>query len=89
MAFTDRKIAVIGGGLGGLAFMNSAIHAGLKNVHLYGAAPEFTEVGAGIKITKNADRMLYAFGLRDDMLWKSSWNPHTSWSTAPTPQVSS
>ena len=73
--FADKKIAVVGGGLGGMAFMNSAIHAGLNNVHLYEAAVEFTEVGAGINITKNGNRILDTFGLGDDMLWKSSRNP--------------
>ncbi|KAE8553856.1 hypothetical protein EYB25_002394 [Talaromyces marneffei] len=75
MGFADKKIAVIGGGLGGMAFMNSARHAGLQNVHLYEAAPEFTEVGAGVNITRNANRALDAFGLKDDVLWKSSRNP--------------
>lgn len=44
MAFKEKRIAVIGGGLGGLSFMNSALYAGLTNIHLYEAAPEFTEV---------------------------------------------
>jgi 2-polyprenyl-6-methoxyphenol hydroxylase-like FAD-dependent oxidoreductase len=47
MALRGQRIAVIGGGLGGMAFMNSAFYAGLENVNLYEAAPEFTEVGAG------------------------------------------
>jgi salicylate hydroxylase len=75
MVFGDRKIALIGGGLGGMAFMNSAIHAGLKNVHLYEAAPEFIQIGAGVNITKNANRVLDAFGLGEKMLWKSSRDP--------------
>ncbi|RFU24279.1 hypothetical protein B7463_g12055, partial [Scytalidium lignicola] len=75
MGFADRRIAVIGGGLGGVAFMNSAIHAQLKNVHLYEAAPEFKEVGAGVNITRNANRVLDAFGVKEDMLWKSSRDP--------------
>jgi 2-polyprenyl-6-methoxyphenol hydroxylase-like FAD-dependent oxidoreductase len=44
MAFKEKRIAVIGGGLGGLSFMNSALYAGLTNIHLYEAAAEFTEV---------------------------------------------
>lgn len=44
MAFADKRIAVIGGGLGGMAFINSALYAGLENIHLYEAAQEFTEV---------------------------------------------
>ncbi|KAH8676224.1 salicylate hydroxylase [Xylariales sp. PMI_506] len=75
MGFTDKRIAVVGGGLGGLAFMNSALHSGLTNVHLYEAAAQFTEVGAGVNITRNTNRIIDAFGLGPDMLWKSSSNP--------------
>ncbi|KAF2105978.1 salicylate hydroxylase [Lophiotrema nucula] len=75
MGFEDKRIAIIGGGLGGMAFMNSALYAGLENVHMYEAAPEFTEVGAGVNITRNANRVLDAFGLKDDMLWMSSRDP--------------
>ncbi|KAI1080817.1 salicylate hydroxylase [Whalleya microplaca] len=75
MGFANRRIAVVGGGLGGMAFMNSALHSGLTNIHLYEAAPQFTEVGAGVNISANGNRLIDAFGLGDDMLWKSSRNP--------------
>jgi salicylate hydroxylase len=75
MGFEQQRIAVIGGGLGGMAFMNSALHSGLTNIHLYEAASQFTEVGAGVNITRNANRVLDAFGLGEAMLWKSSRNP--------------
>lgn len=55
--------------------MNSALYAGLDDIHLYEAAAEFTEVGAGVNITRNANRVLDAFGLRDAILQKSSRNP--------------
>ena len=55
--------------------MNSAIHAQLKHVHLYEAASEFREVGAGVNITRNGNRVLDAFGVKEDMLWKSSRDP--------------
>lgn len=58
-----------------MAFMNSAVYAGLENIHLYEAAAEFTEVGAGVNITRNANRVLDAFGLKDLMLAKSSRDP--------------
>jgi salicylate hydroxylase len=32
--------------------MNSALHSGLDNVHLYEAAAQFTEVGAGVNISR-------------------------------------
>jgi salicylate hydroxylase len=75
MAPKDQKIAIIGGGLGGMALMNACLYSGLENVHLFEAAAEFTEVGAGVNITRNANRILDAFGLQESMLWKSSRNP--------------
>ena len=56
--------------------MNSAIQAGLQNLHLYEAAPEFTELtGAGISTTKNGNRILDTLGLGDDMMRKSAPDP--------------
>lgn len=75
MGFSDKRIAVVGGGLGGLAFMNSALHSQLSNVHLYEAAQQFTEVGAGVNITRNANRILDTMGVGPDMLAKSSRDP--------------
>ncbi|KIW16780.1 hypothetical protein PV08_03970 [Exophiala spinifera] len=75
MGFEDARIAIVGGGLGGMSFANAALHVGLTNVELYEQAPQFTEVGAGVNITRNANRILDAYGLKDSMLWKSSRNP--------------
>lgn len=78
MGFGNKRIAVIGGGLGGMAFVNAALYAGLENIQLYEQAPEFTEVGAGVNITKNANVILDAYGLKDAMRWKSSHDPPVS-----------
>lgn len=75
MGFAEQRIAIIGGGLGGMSFANAALHVGLTNIDLYEAAAEFTEVGAGVNITRNANRILDAYGLKDAMLWKSSREP--------------
>jgi salicylate hydroxylase len=75
MGFGNKRIAAIGGGLGGMAFANAALYAGLENIQLYKQAPEFTEVGAGVNITKNANTILDAYGLKDAMRWKSSHDP--------------
>lgn len=76
MGFSDQRIAVIGGGLGGMAFMNAAIHAGLSDrVHLYEAAAQFTEVGAGVNISRNASLVLDAYGVGPAMRRKSSRDP--------------
>jgi salicylate hydroxylase len=72
MGFTSQKIAIIGGGLGGMSFANAALHVGLTNITLYEAAAQFTEVGAGVNITRNANRILDAYGLKDAMLQKAS-----------------
>ncbi|ETS87105.1 hypothetical protein PFICI_00933 [Pestalotiopsis fici W106-1] len=75
MSISNKRIAVVGGGLCGMALMNSALQAGLPNIHLYEAASQFTEVGAGVNITRNANRILDAFGIGPDMLLKSSRDP--------------
>ncbi|KUI66626.1 Salicylate hydroxylase [Cytospora mali] len=75
MGLENKRIAVVGGGLGGMAFMSSALYAQLADVHLYEAAPQLIEVGAGVNITRNANRVLDAMGVGEDMLRKSSRNP--------------
>ena len=56
------QVAVIGGGIGGLASATALAHAGAK-VSLYEQAPALSEVGAGIQITPNGGRVLSALGL--------------------------
>ena len=58
------KIAVIGGGLGGLAAALSLHRAGF-DVDVYEQAPELNEVGGGINMGPNAARILYRLGLGD------------------------
>lgn len=72
MGFENKRVVIVGGGLGGMAFLNAALYAGLKNVKLYEQAPQFAEVGAGVNITSNANRVLDAFGLQESMTRKSS-----------------
>ncbi|KAJ5559902.1 hypothetical protein N7513_002301 [Penicillium frequentans] len=72
MGFENKRVVIVGGGLGGMAFLNAALYAGLKNVQLYEQAPQFAEVGAGVNITSNANRVLDAFGLQESMTRKSS-----------------
>lgn len=72
MGFENKRVVVVGGGLGGMAFMNAALYAGLKNVQLYEQAHQFGEVGAGIDITANANRILDTFGLQESLLARSS-----------------
>jgi salicylate hydroxylase len=57
------RIAIIGGGIGGLSAALHLLRAGL-DVHVYEQAPAITEIGAGIQISPNASRLLIRLGLR-------------------------
>src|SRR6266853_1022154 len=56
------KIAVIGGGLGGLTAALSLRRAGF-DVDVYEQAPELTQIGGGINMGPNAARVLRRLGL--------------------------
>jgi len=56
------SVAIVGGGIGGLAAALSLLHAGL-DVRVYEQAPALGEVGAGIQICPNASRLLHRLGL--------------------------
>ncbi|MFI4998785.1 MAG: FAD-dependent oxidoreductase [Reyranellales bacterium] len=60
------KVAVIGGGIGGLSAALQLLKAGL-DVHVYEQAPRIAEIGAGIQISPNASRLLHRLGLRPAM----------------------
>jgi salicylate hydroxylase len=60
------KVAVIGGGIGGLSAALHLLRAGL-DVHVYEQAPRISEIGAGIQISPNASRLLHRLGLRPAM----------------------
>ncbi len=59
---SQLKVAVIGGGIGGLFAANAMIAQGL-NVTVYEQAPALGEVGAGVYVTPNAVRHLQRVGL--------------------------
>jgi salicylate hydroxylase len=56
------RIAVIGGGIGGLTAAVALREAGFE-VDVYEQAPELTEVGGGINMAPNATRVLRRLGL--------------------------
>ena len=58
----ESSVAIVGGGIGGLAAALSLLHAGL-DVQVYEQAPALGEVGAGIQISPNASRLLHRLGL--------------------------
>jgi len=57
-------VAVIGGGIGGLAAARALTRRGIE-VHVYEAAPELREIGAGVALGPNAMKALRALGLED------------------------
>jgi salicylate hydroxylase len=60
------RIAVIGGGIGGLAAALHLLKAGF-DVHVYEQSPRIGEIGAGIQISPNASRLLVRLGLKPAM----------------------
>ena len=60
------QVAIIGGGIGGLAAALSLFRAGF-DVHVYEQAHALREVGAGIQVSPNASRVLHGLGLGDPL----------------------
>jgi salicylate hydroxylase len=60
------KVAIIGGGIGGLSAALHLLKAGV-DVHVYEQAPRVGEIGAGIQISPNASRLLIRLGLKPVM----------------------
>lgn len=59
-----KRIAIAGGGIGGLAAALACSRAGC-GVHLMERGAEFTEVGAGIQLGPNVVRVLHGWGLSE------------------------
>lgn len=59
---TGRHVAVVGGGIGGLACAAAMALAG-ADVTVLEQAPELREVGAGLQVTPNGARAMRALGL--------------------------
>ncbi|HVU25439.1 MAG TPA: FAD-dependent monooxygenase [Opitutus sp.] len=58
------RVAIIGGGIGGLAAAHAFLRIG-ATVRVFERAPAIREVGAGLGVWTNAVRVLEAFGLGD------------------------
>ncbi len=61
---TTEPVAIIGGGIGGLAAALALVRRGI-DAHVYEQAPELHELGAGVQISSNGTRVLHALGLKD------------------------
>jgi salicylate hydroxylase len=66
MTGAPLRIAVIGGGIGGLTAAVALLQAGFE-VEVYEQAPELTEVGGGINMAPNATRVLRRLGLAEGL----------------------
>ena len=60
----SRKVIVIGGGIGGLTAALALLRRGI-DVEVYDQSNQLKEVGAGIQISSNGSRVLFALGLED------------------------
>jgi 6-hydroxynicotinate 3-monooxygenase len=74
---TRLSVAIVGGGMGGLATA-AALHRAGIGVNVYEQALRFTRLGAGIQIGCNAMKVLRGFGLeplmRASAFYPRSWN---------------
>jgi 2-polyprenyl-6-methoxyphenol hydroxylase-like FAD-dependent oxidoreductase len=61
----ELRVAVVGGGIGGLAAALFLRRAGLRAVTVYEQAPALGEIGAGIQVAPNAVRLLRRLGLAE------------------------
>src|SRR5262245_45001974 len=59
---TPRKVVVVGAGIGGLTAALALLERGI-DVEVYEQSSELKEVGAGIQISSNGTRVLFALGL--------------------------
>ncbi len=60
------RVAIIGGGIGGLTAANALMRAGVE-VAVYEATAELKEIGAGVALHPNAMKVLRAIGVEDNV----------------------
>jgi salicylate hydroxylase len=66
-------VAIVGGGIGGVAAANALLQRGIE-VRVYEQAPRLAEVGAGVALQPNGLRLLRRMGLGDAIArWGSRW----------------
>ena len=62
------KVAIVGGGIGGMSLALSLVAAGLDDVDVYESSPAIRELGVGINVLPHAIRELTELGLLDQLL---------------------
>ena len=61
------KVAIVGGGIGGMALALSLHAAGISDVEIYESASAIKELGVGINVLPHAVRELTELGVIDDL----------------------
>src|SRR3954463_1861831 len=59
-----RNVVIVGGGIGGLTAALALLRRGI-DVQVYDQSNQLKEAGAGIQISSNGSRVLFALGLED------------------------
>src|SRR5216684_6438035 len=75
------RVAVIGGGIGGLTAAQALLRRGFE-VAVYEAAPELKEIGAGVALGPNAMKALRSLDLEDAVravAWESEFQLLRNW----------
>src|SRR3954466_14929131 len=65
-AWSSRRVLIAGAGIGGLSAALALLNRGI-DVEIYEQASELREVGAGVQISPNGSRVLYALGVGETM----------------------
>src|SRR5438270_2841793 len=81
------RILIVGAGIGGLTVALALLRDG-HEVEVYEQAPKLAELGAGVQISANGSRVLFALGLQDALrrVWCEPagkeirlWNTGETW----------
>ena len=78
---TSPRIAIIGGGIGGLTAARALLRRGFE-VEVYESAPELKEIGAGVALGPNAMKAFRTLDLEDavrDIAWSSEYQYLKNW----------
>src|SRR5438045_5081716 len=67
MSKRPLRVAIVGGGIGGVAAANALLQHDM-DVRVYEQASALTEVGAGVALQPNGIRMLRRLGFGDELL---------------------
>src|SRR5262245_31807318 len=73
MSMSPLRVAIVGGGIGGVAAANALLQRGM-DARIYEQAAALAEVGAGVAIQPNGVRVLRRLGLGDRLdRWGARW----------------